>query len=99
MARLGEFYACRSRAALAHGAGDDEAAVEQMRSALAIYRDLAETDASHRKPFRVLAGRAAVVGNWTDTLAALEAELTDAESGVFRRGTSTYLVHEVAGCW
>lgn len=99
MAKLGEFYAHRSRAALLRGRGDDAAAVDEMGSALGRYSELAEVDSRHRGPFRVLAGRAAIVGDFSDTLRNLEAEYADAASGEFKRGTNNYLVHKVEGGW
>jgi hypothetical protein len=99
MGKLGAFYAARSRAALSHGKGDDESAVRDLHTALGLYRDLAEVDSRHRRPFRVLAGRAAIVGDWSDTLRALEAEYEDALAGEFKRGTNNYLAHKVEGGW
>lgn len=99
MGKLGAFYAARSRAALSRGRGDDASAVSHLHTALDLYRELAGADSRHRRPFRVLAGRAAIVGDWSDTLRALEAEYRDALAGEFRRGTNTYLVHRVEGGW
>ena len=99
MAKLGKFYAQRSRAAIAHGRGNDPEAVRAMGLAVESYRQLVEADTPHRKPFRVLAGRAAIVGEWQGTLDALIAEHSDTSAGEFKRGTNIYPLHKVEGGW
>lgn len=99
MGKLGMFYSHRSSAALARGGGDDAEAVRHLAAALEVYRDLMDADSKHRRPFRVLAGRAAIIGDFSDTLRALESEYHDAASGEFKRGTNTYLLHRVEGGW
>jgi len=99
MGLLGEFYVHRSRAAISRGSGDDAQAVRELGMALESYKQLAEADSQHRKPFRVLAGRATVIGDFRDTLSALEAEYTDAAAGEFKRGAGVYQIHKVEGGW
>ncbi len=94
--RLGQFYVERFRAALAHGRGDDAEALEHMLRALGIYREIRGVDNSHREAFRVITGRHTIVGDWTDTVRALEAEYADALNGEFKRGRE-YPVHKTEG--
>lgn len=96
MGRLGDFYVERFRAALAHGRGDDIEALEHMARALGLYREIRSVDSSHRGPFRAVTGRCAIVGDWLDTVKALEAEFADASKGEFKRGTE-YPVHRLEG--
>lgn len=96
MGRLGEFYVERIRAALAHARGDDTEALDHMNRALGIFREIRSIDNSHRRPFRVITGRSTIVGDWLDTVRALEAECADASNGEFKRGTA-YAVHRVEG--
>jgi hypothetical protein len=96
MGRLGEFYVERLRAALAHARGDDAESLEHMARAVGIFKEIRSVDSSHRGPFRVISGRCAIVGDWSGTVRALEAEYADASKGQFKRGTE-YPVHEIAG--
>jgi hypothetical protein len=96
MGRLGEFYVERLRAALAHARGDDPEALDHMARAIGIFKEIRSVDSSHRGPFRVITGRCAIVGDWTGTVKALEAEYADASAGDFKRG-SEYLVHKTEG--
>lgn len=96
MGRLGEFYVERFRAALAHARGNDAEALEHMSRAIGIFREIRGVDNSHRAPFRVITGRHTILGDWTDTLKALEVEFEDASKGEFKRGRD-YPVHKVEG--
>lgn len=86
MGRLGEFYVERIKAALAHARGDDSEALDHMSRALGLFREIRAVDSSHRGPFRVITGRGVILGDWLDTIRALEAEHADASKGEFRRG-------------
>lgn len=96
MGRLGQFYVERLRAALAHARGNDTEALEHMSRAVGIFREIRGVDSSHRGPFRVITGRHTIIGDWTDTLRALEAEYEHASRGEFKRGRE-YLVHKEEG--
>ena len=94
--RLGQFYVERFRAALAHARGEDTEALEHMSRAIGIFREIRGVDNSHRSAFRVITGRHTILGDWTDTLRALEAEYADASEGEFKPGRE-YMVHRVEG--
>lgn len=94
--RLGHFYVERIRAALAHARGNDVEALYHMARAIGIYREICAVDNSHRGPFRVITGRHTIIGDWTDTIRALEAEYADASTGLFGRGRK-YPVHKEEG--
>lgn len=96
MGRLGDFYVERLRAALAHARGDDPEALDHMARALGIFKEIKTVDNSHREPFRAISGRCTFVGDWLDTIKALEAEHADAARGEFKRG-SEYPVHRIEG--
>lgn len=95
MGRLGGFYVERFRAALAHGRGDNIEAIEHLARGLGLFLEIRGVDSSHRGPFRVITGRSALVGDWTDVVKALEAELADATNGEFKRGAA-YPLHRLA---
>jgi len=87
MGRLGEFYIERFRAALSHARGEDREATDHMARALGFYREICALDSSHRTiPFRVITDRNVNEFDWQNTVRVLEAELIDAEKGVFGRG-------------
>jgi len=86
MGRLGEFYVERIRAAMSHGRGDNEEALEHMTRALGLYREIRAVDSSHRAQFRISTGSSAAEATWLSTLKALESEHTDAAKGQFKRG-------------
>ena len=96
MGRLGEFYVERFRAALCHGRGNDREALEHMARALGLYREIRGVDSSHRGRFRAITGRCAILGDWLDTIRALEAECNDAAKGEFKHG-SRYPIHVLDG--
>jgi hypothetical protein len=96
MGRLGEFYVERLRAALAHARGDDAEALDHMARAIGIFKEIRSVDSSHRGPFRAITGRGVIVGDWSGTTRALEAEHADASTGEFKPGGS-YQVHQIEG--
>lgn len=96
MGRLGEFYVQRLRAALAHARGEDIEALEHMARAIGLYREMRTVDSSHRSPFRVITGRCVLLGDWLDTVRALEAEYADASAGRWKRGHE-YPAHRTEG--
>lgn len=96
MGRLGEFYVERLRAALAHAREEDSEALEHMARAIGLYREIRTVDSSHRGPFRVITGRCVLLGDWLDTIRALEAEYADASAGRWKRGCD-YPVHCTEG--
>lgn len=94
MGRLGEFYVERVRAALAHARSDDAEALDHMARALGLFREIRAVDQSHRSSFRAITGRSTIVGTFSDTVKALEAEYADAEKGEFKRGTE-YVINTI----
>ncbi len=85
------------RAALSHARKDDTEALEHMSLAIGIFHEIKGVDSSHRESFRAMIDRCAIIGNWTDTIRALEAELRDASGGEFKSGIE-YPVNELDGC-
>ena len=87
MGRLGEFYAERFKAALAHARGDNTEALEHMTRALGLYREIDTIDSPHRtQPFATRVGQSTVLVSWPDIVRALEAEYYDASKGEFKPG-------------
>ncbi|MCE5197712.1 hypothetical protein LLG39_01900 [bacterium] len=86
MGWLGEFYIERFKAALAHARGDNTEALDHMARALGKYQEIADLDSSHRTEFRVVTDRSVIVGDWSATVSALQAEYDDAVNGEFRSG-------------
>lgn len=84
-ALLGQFWAERAEAGLAHVSGDRSAAVRHMETALEHFRSVEMLEASHRGSFRLLTGRCAQTNGWDMPREALERELADYRVGISGR--------------
>ncbi|MFQ3549848.1 MAG: hypothetical protein SNJ70_08880 [Armatimonadota bacterium] len=92
MGKLGFFYIERIRAALAHSRSEQSEAIEHLKRAIGMMKEIRAVDMSHRKYLKIKAENSFLSVNWNDIIAALEAEYNDALSEKYLSG-SNYIVN------